>query len=769
MNDREVRMPGVSPGLEFAWQVAAAETAHARHEFIEPVFFLIGVCSLEKTRAPELQRHLGLTGQTLAALLAEADALDALFARFGIEVTIRRKLRQRAGKGAFVDEERSSLRRSPASRAAIERAQELAADAPALMALHLLAALLEADDGPALQLLRERGVDTPALREAALEAANSVARPPSTPSRAASLLQRYGRDLTQLAREGEIHECIGRRDEMLQILRTLSRQSKNNPVLVGDAGVGKTAIVDGLAWRMASNKDAALASRRLIQLDVAELVAQTPYRGQFEQRMREILREVVASPDVIIFIDEIHTLLGAGRAGGALDAAQIVKPALARGELRCIGATTVEEYRRWITGDPALERRFRPITVREPTAAEAQEILRRGYQQRFQQRHGVAIDATALQAAVTLSARYLPDRRLPDKAIDLLEEACTRVRVPALSLPPGEEPTAGIVTAETIAEVLAQWTGIPVGQFVGDERTRLLGMADELKQRVIGQQKACEAVALAVQRARLGLAPDRPTGVFLFVGPTGVGKTELARATAGFLFGSEKAMVRLDMSEFIEKHTVSRLIGAPPGYVGYEEEGQLTGALRRTPFCVVLLDEVEKAHPDILNLFLQIFDAGRLSDARGRAVDARHALFIMTSNVGSSPDESPTREPIERAVQARFRPEFLNRLDAVIPFQPLRPEHIRAIVELQMQRWREVLAERDLQLMVADEAIAWLAERGYDARLGARPLLRLIDRELVYPIGGLLLAERMRPADAVRVSVEVDHLRIDITTADTIS
>ncbi len=483
--------------------------------------------------------------------------------------------------------------------------------------------------------------------------------------------------------------------------------------------------------------------------------------------MQSILRELAQAPDVILFLDEIHTLVGAGDRAGGLDAANIMKPALARGELCCIGATTLAEYRQHIEKDAALERRFQPIMVNEPSPAETQEMLARGYQRRLEEKHHVTIDAAALHAAVTLAARYLPERRLPDKAIDLLDEACARVSVPALSVMPGEAPHGGgIVTADAVASVLAAWTGIPVAYLTTDERTRLLGMAEVLKARVIGQDEACDTVAHAIQRARAGLkAPGRPIAVFLFLGPTGVGKTELAKATAAFLFGDDKALVRLDMSEYMEKHTVSRLIGAPPGYIGHDEEGQLTGALRRTPFCVVLLDEVEKAHPDVLNLFLQVFDDGRLTDSKGRTMDATNALFIMTSNLGQEaragfhPDDSQAwAEALLAEVRQVFRPELLNRLDDIVLFRALTPELTQRVVRLMLRDLETRLGAQNIGLEVMETALQWLCARGYDATYGARPLRRTIAQQIEDPIAEKILREEIRSGHTMVVSLQNDAL-----------
>ena len=764
-------MPDFSIGLTLAWQIAAGEAAAARWEFIEPVHLFIGLCSLEKVLSPEVQKQIGIPADAVAALEAEWTTLKGLFNQFHLEPTaLRRELRERAGQGKFEHKEKT-IHRSPASRAAFERAEKLAAGATTITTLHLLAALLEDESSLVARALKEKGVDIAALRAAAL-ATPSPAKVPA--AKRTSLLQQYGKDLVQLAREGKIQECIGRRDEMLRVIQTLARETKNNPLLIGDAGVGKTAIAEGLAWRVSQGKS--LPDKRIIQLNVADLVAGTKYRGEFEERMQGILQEIAQAPDVILFIDEIHTLVGASGAGGALDAANIMKPALARGQLRCIGATTLDEYRKHIEKDPALERRFQPIMVNEPTADETLEIITRGYQKRFEQKHQVTIDAAALHAAVTLSARYLPDRRLPDKAVDLLDEACARVAVPALSIAPGQEPTGGIVTAETIAQVLAGWTGIPVTQLTSSERERLLRMADELKSRVVGQDEACEKIAQVVQRARAGLkAAGRPIGVFLFLGPTGVGKTELAKATAAFLFGNDKAMVRIDMSEFMEKHTVSRLIGAPPGYIGHEEEGQITGALRRTPFCVVLLDEVEKAHPDVLNLFLQVFDDGRLTDSKGRTVDATNALFIMTSNVGHEgqvgfrPEERESQtEALLAQVRKTFRPEFLNRLDDIIIFNPLQPEHTQRIARLMLNGLEQRLKAQSIGLQVSDAALTLLCEEGYDETFGARELRRVIERLVEDPISGKLLRAELKAGYIVAVDAKNGVLTFESIGGDTL-
>lgn len=786
-------MANISIGLDFAWQVAAMEAAYGRHQFIEPEHLFIGVCKLGNLSQVGDWRELQLPESLREALKTEGDGVTAVFAKVKLDhVAVYREMRKREAQGDFQHSENASIHRSDDSRAAFARAAELAADAPAVTTLHLLAALLEDAGNIVVTLLKERGADVAEMRETALALSPKQAQASQSKNNTGAirspmvghgnLLQLFGKDLTQLARDGEIHECIGRRDEMLRVIQTLSRDTKNNPLLIGEAGVGKTAIVEGLAWRIAHNKDKAMAGKRIVQLQVADLVAGTKYRGQFEERLTGILREVAQSPDIILFIDEAHTLVGAGDSAGGLDAANIVKPALGRGELRCIGATTIAEYRKHIEKDSALERRFRPIFVSEPSIGDTVEILNRGYHNRFEEKHQVTIDTAALHAAAALSARYITDRRLPDKAIDLLDEACTRVAVPCLSVMPGEEPgeSGGIVMAQTVAEVLSDWTGIPVKQMTENERSRLMRMADDLKTRVIGQDHACEKIAQAVQRARAGLkAPCRPNGVFLFLGPTGVGKTQLAKATAAFLFGSDKAIVRIDMSEFMEKHTVSRLIGAPPGYIGHDEEGQLTKAFRSRPYSVVLLDEIDKAHPDVLNLFLQVFDEGRLSDSRGRTIDATNALFIMTSNLtddcapeskqlGSQAksDKADLKESLAE-VQKQLRPELINRFDDIIVFNALGSEQMKPIARVMLRELGGRLAEQGIGLEVTPGALEWLCQEGYDERYGARPLRRVIEQYIQNPIAGKILRDEARLGHIVVVDLKDGALVFDLAGVET--
>ncbi|MER5577786.1 ATP-dependent Clp protease ATP-binding subunit [Streptomyces massasporeus] len=685
---------------------------------------------------------------------------------------------------------------------------------------HVLSALASNPDSAAGHILNAARFAPSEPPEAPEVPQSERPRPTNTPT-----LDKYGRDLTELARQGRIDPVIGRDQEIEQTVEVLSRRGKNNPVLIGDAGVGKTAIVEGLAQRISeADVPDVLLGRRVVALDLTGVVAGTRYRGDFEERMNNIVGEIRAHSDqLIIFIDELHTVVGAGSGGGdgsSMDAGNILKPALARGELHIVGATTLEEYRR-IEKDAALARRFQPIMVPEPTPADAIEILR-GLQDRYEAHHQVRYTDEALVAAVELSDRYLTDRRLPDKAIDLIDQAGARVRLrartkgtdvralereleqltrdkdQAVADEQYEQATqlrdrivelkqriteAGgdsevdegqdlVVGAESIAEVVSRQTGIPVASLTQEEKDRLLGLEEHLHQRVVGQDEAVRVVSDAVLRSRAGLAaPDRPIGSFLFLGPTGVGKTELARALAEALFGSEDRMVRLDMSEYQERHTVSRLVGAPPGYVGHEEAGQLTEVVRRHPYSLLLLDEVEKAHPDVFNILLQVLDDGRLTDSQGRTVDFSNTVIVMTSNLGSEAitrrgaqtgfaaggadaDEEARREQILRPLREHFRPEFLNRIDEIVVFRQLTTEQLRRITNLLLDRTRSLVQDKGITVTFTDRAVEWLAERGYQPEYGARPLRRTIQREVDNELSRLLLDGRVDEGGEVTVDVE---------------
>jgi len=691
---------------------------------------------------------------------------------------------------------------------------------------HLLLAIASERNTPSSNLLREYGI----TRERILKAIQEIrggqrVTSPLAESRYRTL-ERFSRDLTQLAREGKLDPVIGRDAEILRVMQILCRRTKNNPVLIGDAGVGKTAIVEGLAQRIADDDVPELLSgKRVVSLDLGAMVAGTRFRGEFEERLKTAIEEVQrAEGNIILFIDEIHTVVGAGAASGAIDASNMLKPALARGELRCIGATTPDEYRKYIERDSALERRFAPVWVEEPSVEETIEILR-GIRDRYEAHHEITFDDAALVAAARLSHRYVTDRHLPDKAIDLIDEAAAKLRVAIYSMPPelrakkarlqklaAEEEAAwaareyelaaqykverlklseefeaeraawrertgldDIVTEDDIAQVVASWTGIPVSSLLETEAQKLLRMEEELHKRIVGQEEAIAAVADAIRRARSGLKdPRRPIGSFIFIGPSGVGKTELAKALAEFLFDDEDALFRLDMSEYRERHTVSRLMGAPPGYVGYEEGGQLTEAVRRRPYRVILFDEIEKAHPEVFNTLLQILDDGRLTDGQGHIVDFRNTVLIMTSNIGteyakeggtlgflkreegSSAEERERRRVIEQGLKKTFRPEFLNRIDEVIIFHTLTKEHMKQIVDLQMREIAERLAEQNLHIELSDEAREWLAEEGYDPQFGARPLRRTLLRYVESPLSRKLLRGEFRPGDTVFVRVGED-------------
>ena len=702
---------------------------------------------------------------------------------------------------------------------------------------HLLLGLIRYEEGTALKVLARLGITPEQVRRQtrrSLSAGSSgltssaERRGQRTEGREEKkksktpLLDQLAVDLTVLAEEGKLDPVIGREMEIERVIQILARRTKNNPALIGEPGVGKTAIVEGLAQRIVEGDvPAPLLGRRVLQLDVGSLVAGTMYRGQFEERMKRLIEELKHT-DNILFIDEVHMLVGAGAAGSAVDAANILKPALSRGEIQIIGATTLDEYRKHIESDAALERRFQPVYVDEPTPEEALEILR-GIRSAYEEHHHLRISDEALEAAVKLSSRYVTDRFLPDKAIDLIDEAASRVRMYkspaakkakeimeqlrrvreqyALAVEDGrfedaealreqeaelerqleylrsgwDRGNAPVVTEADIAEVVSMWTGIPVSQLAQEETERLLHMEEELKKHIVGQEEAIEAIAKAVRRARAGLKdPRRPIGSFMFLGPTGVGKTELTKALARFLFGSEEVLVQLDMSEFMERHTASRLVGAPPGYVGYEEAGQLTEAVRRRPYSIVVFDEIEKAHPDVHNMLLQIMEEGHLTDAQGHKVDFRNTIIIMTSNVGAEMIKRQTglgfplqrdakveerlsyqemRRKLLDSLRRVFRPEFINRLDAVIVFRALSKDDIRRIVRLELQKVEERLAEHSLHLMATEEAIERLAALGYDPEMGARPLRRVIQQKVEDPIADAIIGGNFSEGDTIVIDV----------------
>ncbi len=692
---------------------------------------------------------------------------------------------------------------------------------------HLFIAAVMQSQGDAAQVLKDHGIDQEKVYQALVEIRGSHrVDDPRAESRYRSL-DKYSIDLTHLARQGKLDPVVGRDEEIRQVMQTLTRRKKNNPVIIGEAGVGKTAIVEGLAARIVAGDVAdSLKGRRVLALDMGALVAGAKFRGEFEERLKSVVDEVKqAHREVILFLDEIHTMVGAGAAEGGLDASNLLKPALARGELQCIGATTLDEYRKYIEKDTALERRFQPVMIEEPTVEETVEILRI-LRPRYEAHHKVDIDDSALVAAARLSDRYVTGRRLPDKAVDFIDEAASKLRIDAESLPADvknkeerikqlldqEEAAAQrseyeraaelrverlrlteeyeserqgllrernvdmVVSEFDIAELVSKWTGIPTGRLLQGEGERLVNMEENLHQRIIGQEEAVVAVAEAIRRSRSGLSdPRRPIGSFIFLGPTGVGKTELAKALAQFMFDDESNMVRIDMSEYMEKHTVSRLIGAPPGYVGYDEGGQLTEAVRRRPYRVVLFDEIEKAHPDIFNILLQILEDGRLTDGQGRTVDFRNTLIIMTSNLGTSGIRRPAfgfrtdgkagededkklRESVNTALKETFRPEFLNRIDETIIFHPLTQEQIIRVVSLMTKDVQGRLEERGITFELTSDANLWLGKEGYDPVYGARPLRRAITRHLENPLSKGILSEEFTAGDHVIVDAGTDGL-----------
>lgn len=751
---------------------------------------------------------------------------------------------------------------------------------------HLMMALASVPTSSAAQLMARHGLTRDALLQAIQELRGSHRVTDDNPEARYEALKNYGRDLTEMARAGKLDPVIGRDDEIRRVMQVLTRRTKNNPVLIGEPGVGKTAVVEGLAQRIASGDvPELLKNRRIVALDMGALIAGAKYRGEFEDRLKAVLKEVVDSAgEVILFIDEMHTLVGAGAAEGAVDAANLLKPALARGELRCVGATTLAEYRKHIEKDAALERRFQPVMVEEPSVEDTIAILR-GLKEKYEVHHGVRITDGAIVAAATLSHRYIADRHLPDKAIDLIDEAASRLRIEIDSLPTeidvlerravqleierhalaNEDDTASRerrqaieaelaeiqekvsamkaqwqqekeligtirelkrqideareaaeraerdgelekaaqlrygrlvelnqqletaseelarhhrehgsmlseeVTEEDIARVVSRWTGIPVAKLLEGEKAKLLTMEERLRQRVVGQDDAIAAVAAAVRRARAGLKdPNRPIGSFLFLGPTGVGKTELARALAEFLFDDEKAMIRLDMSEYMEKHSVARMIGAPPGYVGHDEGGQLTEAVRRRPYSVILLDEVEKAHPDVFNILLQILDDGRLTDSKGRTVDFRNTVIVMTSNIAShviqelgEAQREEMKARVEAELKTHFRPEFLNRVDEVLIFHRLGAEHMKAITRIQLDRLNRLLEPRRIRIETSDAALELLSREGYDPDFGARPLKRAIQRLVQDPLSTMVLAGEVVEGDTVLLDVREGRLVLE--------
>lgn len=776
--------------------MAAGEAGAAKHEYVEKGHLLIGVCSLEKARR---RAEVGFEPQSHRALQLECKAVENALHDFALDSTrLRRQVRKRLGQGDFRHTEHV-IHRSAGCKKVFKRADELVALPGECTCLHLLAAILEEPGDVISRLLTEAGVKLADLKDRALKGVPRKQEIEQEPIKVdqgrhkmdqfdTPYLDRYGRDLVSEAWEGKLGPFIGRRKELLQIIQTLGRHTKNNPVIVGEAGVGKTAIVEALAVRVADGKDPdILTEKSIIELNVGVLLGGTKYRGEFEERLTRILEEASTHPNLILFVDEIHNVVGAGRAGGSMDAANLMKPALARGDLRCIGATTISEYRRYIESDAALERRFEKIIVNEPSSEETLEILK-GLQNKWEKHHHVRITNGALETAVNLSIRFDGDHQLPDKAIDLVDKAGARTRIPILSMRPGtprgaigsEEEDGGVkcdaeVTELTIAQVLSDKVGVPLevitGYLEGMAQSRLLELEEFLKKRLIGQDEVVECVSQRLLMAYAALTRrSKPLAVFLFLGTTGVGKTELARLLAEFLFGNKSNMIRIDMSEYMEEHSVAKLIGSPPGYIGHEEEGQLTGKLRTKPYSVVLLDEIEKAHPKVFDLFLQVFDEGRLTDSKGRTADARNTIFIMTSNVATDKgrgigfgrqDKDEAKMDVLHEVKKLFRSEFLNRIDEQIVFRSLSQEDVKRILLPILDDIAAKLKQRHaVTLKVTESATEFLARTSYSPHYGVREIHRTVERLVQAPLSALMLSGRLKDHKFWQVVCKGEELAI---------
>ena len=793
------------------------------------------VLTLAQEEAQRFNHNYIGTEHLLLGLVREGDGVAAkVLANLGVELSkVRSAVEFIIGRGerAVLGEIGLTPRAKKVIELAVDEARRL--NHHYIGTEHLLLGLVREGEGIAAGVLESLGVNLERVRAETTRILSQSGPPQASgagsgarQSTRTPTVDQLGIDLTQAARANSLDPTIGREKEIQRVIQILSRRTKNNPVLIGEPGVGKTAVVEGLAQNIASGDvPETLQEKRLLTLDIGSLVAGTKYRGEFEERLKKVIEEIKGAGNCVLFIDELHMLVGAGAAEGAVDAANILKPSLARGELQTIGATTLDDYRKHIERDAALERRFQPIVVEEPTKDETIEILR-GIKERYEEHHKLTITDEALVSAAEMSDRYISDRALPDKAIDLVDESASRVRIRQSYTPPSlkeamvglegirKEKEAAInqqqyeyaaelrdrelklqdriaelekdldqqrstdsteVTAEDIAEVVSMWTGIPLIQIATEESQRLLKMEEGLHERIVGQDEPIVALAKSVRRARAGLKdPRRPIGTFMFMGPTGVGKTELARALAEFMFGSDDNMIRLDMSEFMERHSVARLVGAPPGYVGYDDGGQLTDTVRRKNYCLVLLDEIEKAHPDVFNMLLQIFDDGHLTDAKGRRVDFRNTIVIMTSNVGSDlirhesgigfstktdagqseqQQYERMKDKVLQEMKRVFRPEFLNRVDATLVFHPLSKAHIRQIVDMMLKEVAERVAVKEASLDVTDAAREWLGEKGYDPIFGARPLRRVIQERLEDSLSEALLRGDFEPGDAIRVDL----------------
>ncbi|KJU82356.1 ATP-dependent Clp protease ATP-binding subunit [Candidatus Magnetobacterium bavaricum] len=752
-----------SPILDLTWHIAANEAAYASYQYIEKEHIFIGICKIA-----DMPEDVFKESDITINIRNELKALKDFFTRLNIDTTtLRRSLREVLGKGDYKRMEDAIIHRSAGCKMVFALADELATrtGATEISVFHVLAVILKDPGESITRAMDSTKTDIAALTKAVEEKINaSPERPhekkPQVQHREETahtpLLNKYGKDLVRLAQEGRINPTVERRDETLEVVRILVKETRRNPVLIGEPGVGKTAIVYGLAMRIAKgNVTPYLHNKRIIELSMTELTAGAKHRGELEERVTGIISEAESNPDIILFFDEIHTTLKE-------DMANMLKPVLGRGDISCIGATTTTEYRRYVEKDPAFERRFTPVNVKEPTSEDTIKILN----ELVKSWKGVRIEDSAISAAVKLSVRYMGDRRLPDKAIDVLQEACSTAKVEKLSFREGIDvpPDDAIVTEAMVAEVVSKRTGIPTGRLNPEEREYLLKMADVIKERIIGQDEAVEKLASVVMRHRAGVEdPKKPVGVLMFLGPTGVGKTELAKAAAESLFGSENELIRLDMSEYMERHAVSNLIGSPKGYVGYDDEGQLTKWLRTRPYSVVLLDECEKAHPNVFDLFLQVFDEGRLTDTHGRTIDASNALFIMTSNIGSElyrPDLQDARpydslyHDIEVRLNEKFRPEFLNRIDEKILFNPLQEKDMAGIAIKMLKALFHRFKEQNISVNINEEALQFICKEGFDPANGARLLQRTIKRLITSPLVDKIISETFKSGDMVEVGLE---------------
>ncbi|MBK7897724.1 MAG: ATP-dependent Clp protease ATP-binding subunit [Anaerolineaceae bacterium] len=801
------------------------------------------VLSLAQEEAERLNHnYIGSEHVLIGLLREEGGVAGRVLRELGLDAVRVQAMVERLSGGPGTRTPFTKIELSPSTKRVLELAVEEARRMGQhyISTEHLLLGLARQNEGLAIDVLRKFGISAEQirrqtrrmLRESPVATSESSSTPPRRSAKKEKsktpMVDQLATDLTAMAEENKLDPVIGRSTEIERVIQILARRTKNNPALIGEPGVGKTAIIEGLAQRIIDGRvPDILHNKRVLQLDVGSLVAGTMYRGQFEERLKRVIEELKSS-DAILFIDEVHMLVGAGSAGSSVDAANILKPALARGELQTIGATTLEEYRKYIESDAALERRFQPIHVDEPSPEESIEILH-GIKGAYEKHHNLFITEEAIEAAVNLSTRYVTERFLPDKAIDLIDESASRVRMYRVPQPAdireaydtlrdirteraiaedegreedvmhfnereeeiqrqldqlragsAEREKSVSVTAEDIAEVLSMWTGIPIYQFTQEESARLLEMEADLRKQIVGQGEAIEAIAKAVRRARAGLKdPQRPIGSFIFLGPTGVGKTELTKALAKFLFGSEDALVQLDMSEFMERHNVARLVGSPPGYVGYEDAGQLTEAVRRRPYSIVVFDEIEKAHPETFNILLQIMEEGHLSDAKGQKINFRNTIIIMTSNVGADTirrgpnlgfafqrdgavleqeQYKEMRKTLMDELKRKFRPEFINRVDSIVVFRQLSKEDIRKIVDIILGEVNDRLTEHELSIAASDTARDWLGEHGYDAEFGARPLRRLIQTEVEDRLSDAVLAGRFTNGDVVTIDVEEDAI-----------